>query len=57
MTQPVFSVRYVCRHWVGKPDPNGWGKCAQSFYSLDEAERKAERLKAKGHGSVRIHHV
>ena len=50
----TFAVDYTCRYWVGKPDPNGIGKCCQAFRSLAEAERKAEKLKTKGSGSVKI---
>jgi len=50
----MYAVDYTCHHWVGKPDPAGFGKCCQVFGSLDEAERKAEKLKAKGSGSVKI---
>ncbi len=50
----MYAVDYICRHWVGKADPQGFGKCCQVFGSLDEAERKAEKLKAKGSGHVKI---
>ena len=50
----MYAVDYICRHWVGKPDPSGFGKCCQVFGSLAEAERKVEQLKAKGSGHVKI---
>ena len=50
----MYAVDYMCHHWVGKPNPAGFGKCCQVFKSLDEAERKAEQLKAKGSGHVKI---
>lgn len=50
----LYVVDYTCRYWVGKPDTTGIGKCCQVFGSLDQAERKAEQLKAKGSGHVKI---
>lgn len=55
-TTDVFTVYYTAPGWVGKPDPTGYGKCSHAFYSRDAAERKAEQLRNKRAGFVRIVH-
>ena len=50
----MYAIDYTCRHWVGKADPNGIGKCSHVLSTFDEAERKAEQLRKKGSGSVKI---
>jgi len=44
----VYVVRYIAKHWMHKPDPNGFGKCSIAYTSYDEAQQKACKLQAKG---------
>jgi len=45
----VYVVRYVSRHWVGKPDPFGHGKYEVSYRDPSAAHEAALGLASKGH--------
>ena len=50
----VYAVRYVSRHWVGKPDPSGHGQCEVTYRDPSAAHEAALSLKSKGHKVVGI---
>jgi hypothetical protein len=54
MTTHPYVVFYTCRHWVGKPDPHGWGKCSNVFRTAADAESAALRMRERGHRCIRI---
>lgn len=44
----VYTVRYVSRHWVGKPDPSGFGQCEITYRDPSAAHEAALSLKFTG---------
>jgi hypothetical protein len=45
----VYVVKYVTKHWVGKPDPSGLGKYEVHYRDPSAAHEAATSLTLKGH--------
>jgi hypothetical protein len=44
-----FRIVYVSKHWVGKPDPSGFGTCTLASDDYSWLHEQAQKLASRGH--------